>query len=121
MDHRSEYKIAKSVSALFALISLEREWFLNGQKLRELSTRLRRSRPAPLTEAWHEANVSALREEVGRLTRQIAEERGRQPAGPPDALTAQIDASCVRFCADYKQYRRHCGYPDDKGARHHAR
>ncbi len=72
-----------------------------------------------LTECrWLRDEIADLRREIGHLSQQLAAEKGRQPQGPEDELTTQINAQWQRLYRDYAQYRRKRGYPGDRrGAR----
>ncbi|MBW9116624.1 hypothetical protein JNB88_23610 [Rhizobium cauense] len=58
-----------------------------------------------------ERQNAELRREVGCLSRQLASELNRPMHGPPDRLTAAIDAQWSRLAEDYRSYRRAVGYP----------
>lgn len=113
---------AESARQLLELIALEKEAWEQGQKLRELTTRLRRADPRGLSEyEWNcrlraalhrrDEENAALRQSLGETARALAEEQGRKPEGPPDELDTQIAESWQRLYQDYKQYRSFTPYP----------
>ncbi|MGY5793705.1 hypothetical protein ACXHXM_26200 len=54
------------------------------------------------------------RNELARTQAALARDQGQAPQGPPDKLTAEIEASWQWLYRDYKNYRRQVGYPGER-------
>jgi len=129
MNAGGESPSSRSALQLLEYVRLSRELFENQQRLRELCTRLRRADPRGVSAyemncrlraalSGRDETVRNQRTEIGNLSRQLDDERGRPPAGPPDELQAEIDAQWKRLYADYREYRKTTPYPQPpKGRR----